>query len=98
MVWVAITRGASLSLLILLALACGWQDDSLLTLYVCLTGLTNGLLSVGLMQAGACLAKRVEFRGKGIETSLHLVTASVFGVGEALGCLIGFIIASSVWV
>jgi hypothetical protein len=50
------------------------------------------------MQAGACLAKRVEFRGKGIETSLHLVTASVFGVGEALGCLIGFIIASSVWV
>ena len=83
MVWVAITRGASLSLLILLALACGWQDDSLLTLYVCLTGLTNGLLSVGLMQTGARLAKSVEFRGKGIETGLHLVTASVFGVGVA---------------
>jgi hypothetical protein len=98
MIWVATMRGASLSILILLALSCGWQDDTLLILYVCLTGVSNGLLSVGFMQEGARVAKTFGWRGMGVATGLHLVSASAFGVGEALGCLLGFFISSSVWV
>ena len=98
MIWAATARGAALSLFILAAITCGWQDDSLLILYVCFTGLSHGLLSVGIIQAGARDAAAFGWRGQGTSTGLHLVSASAFGVGEAMGCLIGFALSSGIWV
>ena len=97
-IWVATARGAALSVFILLGIACGWQDDSLLLIYVTLTGVSHGLLSLGYMQMGARAAKILGWRGQGSSTGLHLVSASTFAVGEAFGCLIGFALSLLIWV
>ena len=97
MVWIATIRGTSLSIFILLAIACGWQDDGLLIVYVVLTGLSHGLLSVGFLQTGARAAKAIGWRVSGKATGLHLSSASAFGVGDALGSVLGFLLASGLW-
>ena len=97
MVWIATIRGTSLSIFILLAIACGWQDDGLLIVYVVLTGLSHGLLSVGFLQTGARAAKAIGWRVSGKASGLHLSSASAFGVGDALGSVLGFLLASGLW-
>jgi hypothetical protein len=98
MILVATGRGALLALLILLAITCGWQDDSLLILYVLLTGFSHGIFAVGFVQFGARAAAAYGWRGLGTAAGLHLVSASAFAVGDALGCLIGFAMSVGVWV
>ena len=97
-IWVATVRGAVLSVFILCAIACGWQDDSLLVIYVSLTGASHGLLSLGFMQMGARASKALGWQGQGDSTGLHLISASAFAVGEALGSLIGFLLSLLIWV
>ena len=95
-IWVSTIRGVFISSFILLAVACGWEDDSLFIFYVLFTGLSNGILVVGCLQQGACVLNSVELRAK--SNGPYLVCASLLGVGDALGCVIGFTLASGIWV
>jgi hypothetical protein len=95
-IWVSTIRGVFISSFILLAVACGWEDDSLFIFYVLFTGLSNGILVVGCLQQGACALNSVELRAK--SNGPYLVCASLLGVGDALGCVIGFTLASGIWV
>jgi hypothetical protein len=98
MIWVATARGVAISAFILFSILIGWQDDSLLIVYVCLTGLTNGIFSLGFMQCGDRKSKAHGWHGQGSSVGLHLIAASTFACSEALGCLLGFVATVSIWV